>query len=96
MAEYIVKTGQNLFDIALSLYGSIEGIIDLFACNKTLSIDSEIKDGDILLYTPDYIEDSTVVQYYKNNMIVPANQIGNIYYKKKQIIKDDALCSSRK
>lgn len=80
MAKYTVKVGQNLFDIALSLYGSVEGILDLFACNPNLSIDSNIKDGDILNYTDNYFEDSSVLDYYKSNKIVPANQIGNIYY----------------
>lgn len=81
MAKYTVKVGQNIFDVALSLYGSIEGILDLFACNPSLSFDSDIKDGDILQYTDSYYEDSTVLDYYKTKGIVPANQIGNIYFK---------------
>lgn len=81
MATYTVKVGQNIFDIALSLYGSIEGILDLFACNPNLSFDSEIKDGDNLQYTDNYYEDSTVLDYFKTHSIVPANQIGNIYFK---------------
>lgn len=81
MAEYTVKVGQNIFDVALSLYGSVEGILDLFACNRNLSFDSEIKDGDILKYTDNYFEDSTVLDYFKANQIIPANQIGTIYYK---------------
>ncbi|RKU69531.1 hypothetical protein DWW91_11070 [Parabacteroides sp. AF17-3] len=80
MAKYTVKVGQNIFDIALSLYGSVEGILDLFVCNPNLSMDSNIKDGDILSYTDNYFEDSSVLDYYKSNKIVPANQIGNIYY----------------
>ena len=78
MAEYTVQTGQNLFDVALSLYGSIEGLLDLMVNNPTLSIDSEIKSGDRLQYTPYYYEDQTVLQYYKSNNIVPSNRIGDI------------------
>lgn len=81
MAKYTVKVGQNIFDVALSLYGSIEGVLDLFACNPSLSFDSDIKDGDTLQYTDSYYEDSTVLDYYKTKGIVPANQIGNIYFK---------------
>lgn len=81
MATYTVKVGQNIFDVALSLYGSIEGVLDLFACNPYLSFDSDIKDGDTLQYTESYYEDSTVLDYFKINAIVPANQIGNIYFK---------------
>lgn len=87
MAEYTVKVGQNLFDVALYLYGSIEGILDLFSCNLNLSMDTDIKAGDILKYTDSYNEDSTVLDYFKSNNIVPANQLGNIYYKSQPLTK---------
>lgn len=87
MAKYVVKVGQNLFDVALSLYGSIEGVLDLFSCNPNLSFDSDLKDGDVLQYTDNYYEDSTVLDYFKTNGIVPANQIGNIYFKSKSQLK---------
>lgn len=87
MAKYVVKVGQNLFDVALSLYGSIEGVLDLFFCNPNLSFDYDLKDGDVLQYTDNYYEDSTVLDYFKTNGIVPANQIGNIYFKNKSQLK---------
>lgn len=87
MAQYTVKVGQNIFDVALSIYGSIEGLLDLFACNPQLSIDSEIKDGDILNFTDNYFEDSTVLDYYKTNRITPANQVGTVYYNKLSDLK---------
>lgn len=37
MGKYIVTTGQNIYDVALHLTGSIEGIIDLMLSNPTLS-----------------------------------------------------------
>jgi hypothetical protein len=36
MGKYTVTGRQNLFDIALHLYGSIEGIIDLMMSNTSL------------------------------------------------------------
>lgn len=96
MAEYTVQTGQNLFDVALSLYGSIEGLLDLMVNNPTLSIDSEIKSGDRLQYTPYYYEDQTVLQYYKSNNIVPSNRIGDIYFKEHTNIRMQIYCSSDK
>lgn len=87
MAQYTVKVGQNIFDVTLSIYGSIEGLLDLFACNPKLSIDSEIKDGDIFNYTDNYFEDSTVLDYYKTNRIIPANQAGTVYYNKLSDLK---------
>ena len=50
MATYTVQYGQNLFDVALTLYGSIEGILDLLVNNKNLSINTELKYGDELEY----------------------------------------------
>lgn len=96
MAEYTVQTGQNLFDVALSLYGSIEGLLDLMVSNPSLSIDSEIKSGDRLQYTPYYYEDQTVLQYYKSNNIVPSNRIGDIYFKEHTNIRMQIYCSSDK
>lgn len=82
MAEYVVKMGQNLIDVALTLYGSIEGLLDLMVNNPGLSLDTEIRNGDKLNYTPYYYEDTTVLQYYKSNDIVPSNRVGDIYMKK--------------
>lgn len=81
MAQYKVEYGQNIFDVALSIYGSVEGVLDLLTCNPGLSIDTDLKYGDTLEYTPYYYEDSTVVSFYKENNIIPANGIGNIYFK---------------
>mgnify|MGYP006966456388 FL=1 len=87
MAEYVVKMGQNLIDVALTLYGSIEGLLDLMVNNPGLSLDTEIRNGDKLNYTPYYYEDTTVLQYYKSNDIVPSNRVGDIYMKKMDNLK---------
>ena len=36
MGNYRVITGQNIYDVALHLYGSIEGIVDLLVNNPDL------------------------------------------------------------
>ena len=36
MGRYKVIAGQNIYDIALHIYGSIEGIVDLMMCNTCL------------------------------------------------------------
>ena len=46
MGRYRVIAGQNLYDIALHIYGSIEGIVDLMMCNSDLSLDTTLKVGD--------------------------------------------------
>ncbi|MCS2956861.1 hypothetical protein NXX53_06170 [Bacteroides salyersiae] len=43
MGKYTVITGQNLYDIALHIYGSIEGIVDLLMNNPDLSLCDNLK-----------------------------------------------------
>lgn len=51
MAEYTVKSGQNIYDVALTLYGSVEGIWDLFASNEWLTFNTPLKTGMTLNHT---------------------------------------------
>ena len=40
MGSYRVVTGQNIYDVALHLYGSVEGIVDLLVNNPALSLET--------------------------------------------------------
>mgnify|MGYP003254322819 CR=1 FL=1 len=51
MGNYRVITGQNIYDVALHLYGSIEGIVDLLINNPGLSLETELRTGQELTYT---------------------------------------------
>lgn len=88
MKTYITKKGQNIFDVCLMLYGSIEGVIDLIVNNESLqvteygpqslagqplSFDTVFDRGIVLNYSEDLIINSTVVEYFKNNSITVAN-----------------------
>ncbi|MBQ0080456.1 MAG: hypothetical protein KBS95_02755 [Alistipes sp.] len=46
MGKYRVIAGQNLYDIALHIYGRIKGIVDLMMCNTNLSLDTTLKKRD--------------------------------------------------
>ena len=37
MLQYKVRSGQNIYDVALTLYGSVEGIFDLLVSNEWLN-----------------------------------------------------------
>ena len=50
MGKYTVTEGQNLYDVALHLTGSIEGIVDLLICNPALSLADTLRSGDELFY----------------------------------------------
>lgn len=81
MGKYIVTSGQNIYDIALHIYGSIEGIVDLMMSNTGLSLVTDLKSGDELIYTDGYIINADIVSYNRIHKIVPANGERNVYFK---------------
>ena len=81
MGKYKVIAGQNIYDIALHIYGSIEGIVDLMMCNTDLSLDTTLKVGDELIYSDDFIINADVVAYNEMHGIVPSNGEHHVYPK---------------
>lgn len=82
MQTYSVINGQNVYDVALTLYGSIEGIFDLFINNPDLSFETVLQAGDKLYWDEDYIVNSDVVDTLQNDLyITPANGERHVYYK---------------
>ena len=81
MGKYKVIAGQNIYDVALHLYGSIEGIVDLMMCNTDLSLDTMLKVGDELIYSDDFIINADVVAYNEMHGIVPSNGEHHVYPK---------------
>jgi len=65
---YKVKNQQNVFDVAIQLYGSIEGLFDLLITNDWLGMDSVLEDGQELLYHPEFI--------IKNDIVAAINREG--------------------
>lgn len=81
MGKYTVNNGQNLYDIALALYGSVEGIVDLLMNNTDLSLADDLQTGDELIYTDDFIINEDIVAYNRQHGIVPANGEQSVYPK---------------
>lgn len=81
MGKYTVTNGQNLYDIALDLYGSVEGIVDLLMNNTDLSLADDLQTGDTLVYTDDFIINEDIVAYNRQHGIVPANGEQSVYPK---------------
>ena len=81
MGKYTVTEGQNLYDVALHLTGSIEGIVDLLICNPALSLADTLRSGDELFYTDDFVINADVVARYRREQIVPAGGERNVYPK---------------
>lgn len=81
MGRYSVIAGQNIFDVALHLYGSIEGIVDLMMNNPDLSLDTTLTVGQELVYTDGFVVNADVVAYNAARGIVPANGEHHVYPK---------------
>ena len=81
MGSYQVITGQNIYDVALHIYGSVEGITDLLVNNERLSLDDDLRAGDVLYYTDDYRINQEVVAYYQTHGITPASGELHVYPK---------------
>lgn len=81
MAIYKVKGSQNLFDIALHLYGSIEGLFDILITNPTLNIITELTPGMELEYHEDFIVNKSIVEEFNKNDQTIVNGERHVYYK---------------
>lgn len=81
MGRYKVAAGQNIYDVALHLYGSIEGIVDLMMCNADLSLDDNLGVGQELIYSDDFVINADVVAYNEMHGIVPSNGEHHVYPK---------------
>lgn len=81
MSSYQVIAGQNIYDVALHVYGSVEGITDLLVNNESLSLDDDLEAGDVLFYTDDYQINQEVVAYYQTHGITPASGELHVYPK---------------
>ncbi len=70
MIKVTVRRRQTLSDIALEVYGSIEGVVSLARANN-ISITGELHAGEVL-QCPDVIYDNYLQSYVRRNGIVPA------------------------
>lgn len=79
MKTYTVKLGENIFDVALNIYGNIEGVFDLLVQNTDadthtgLSFSDTLKPGMVLNYTEDFMVNRSVAEWLHNNGIVAKN-----------------------
>lgn len=73
MDIYTVKTGENIYDVAVDLYGSVEGVFDLLLSNNEmpdggmLTFDTTLKAGMRLYYHSDFKLDESLPWWIKEN-----------------------------
>lgn len=80
MKQYITKHGQNIYDISLVLYGSIEGIFDLLVHNDSINLNNAIPSGTVLEYDETFIVNPQVKQWLEDNNTNVANKDTGIDY----------------
>lgn len=73
MAQYKVRSGQNIYDVALTLHGSVEGIFDLLASNDWLNMETRLTYGMILNYHEEFAINKSIVIWLKDNGVLVKN-----------------------
>lgn len=81
MATYKVQPNQNIFDISLQLYGTIEGIFDLLISNSWLTMNTDLVTGQELEYHEGYELSQAIVNGLADDGIVPSNGERHVYIK---------------
>lgn len=69
----MVKSGQSLYDIALMLYGSIEGVFDLFVSNPSISFNTVLSKNTELNYHENFVINQDIVNWFDTNNIKVKN-----------------------
>lgn len=96
MGKYKVTHGQCLYDVALHIYGSIEGITDLLINNEALSLSTQLKAGDELTYSDNYILNAEVVTSFSSSGTIPSTGERGVYFKEFTLPKSVEIRCSQK
>lgn len=81
MGKYITTYGQNIYDVALHIHGSIEGIVDLMINNPSLSFNDDLSSGDELTHSDDFTLNAEIIAYNTINKITPSSGECKVYPK---------------
>lgn len=73
MPQYKVRSGQNIYDVALALHGSVEGIFDLLTSNDWLTMETKLSSGMELNYHNEFVVNKNISLWLKDNGIVVKN-----------------------
>lgn len=81
MPTYKVKNGQTLFDIALHLYGTIEGLFDLLISNPDVNMSTSLEAGQLLEYHDEFVINQGIVDKFASEGMVISNGERHVYHK---------------
>lgn len=86
MNKYITKSGQNLYDVALTIYGSVEGIFDLLLSNREISLETVLAKGTELSYHDDFILNRDIANWFIDNEVTVKN--GNTQIRQFNVLEE--------
>lgn len=73
MALYKVRSGQNIYDVALALYGSVEGVFDLLVRNPWLTMETVLSYGMEIDYNAERAVRSDIRGWIERNSLIVKN-----------------------
>lgn len=79
MEIHEVKYDQNIFDVAVQLYGSFGGMYMLFKLNPDLNYESVLALDQEIIYDPEFVVKAEVRDYLSDNQINVSTGESNIY-----------------
>lgn len=80
-STYIVTANQTIYDVAIDVHGTIDGISDLLINNAWLNIDTELYHGMKIIYTSGETIEKDIVSQLDASEQIPVNPIRKIYPK---------------
>ena len=77
MSELSVQEGQNLFDVVLQEFGTLESIGNFLADNPIIAINDELISGQKVVINSDNIGDSSIKQQFIRINFITNNKDNN-------------------
>lgn len=84
-SRYIVQPNQNIFDVAVDVHGSIDGVSDLLIQNPHITIDTELKSGDELTFVSGVTIDEINVSDLERLNVTPVNGDRGVYINRDKV-----------
>jgi len=80
MAEYIVKGGQSIYDIAVEVYGDLMGVSNILRDNENISLETYLIEDSVIQVFPSStnILNLNIVKYFENKTIIGAEDLSEL------------------
>lgn len=73
LEKYIVQEGQNLYDVVLLKYGTLDNIFTIFVDNASIDINTDLQALDELLIDTEVVGDNEIKGQYIRTTFITNN-----------------------